>query len=201
VGATDFSPSEERDPRYPLGIAGSAQGVRAKPFRFLLFRGSFRYDDRCMKREKETSAPVAPVPIATYWSGGHTKHRLLYHLVFIPKYRRRVLNGALAARVRSLFEQACEVNEWHIEELGIQADHLHLMIQVHPRESVASVVKTLKGGSSRVLRIEFPDLEEFLWSSSFWASGYFAETVGQREESVVKRYIQKQREPEPSDDS
>ena len=142
-------------------------------------------------------------PVVTYWSGGHTKHRLLYHLVFVPKYRVRVLDGKVAARLRVLFEQACEVNDWRIDELAVQPDHLHLYHadgQVHPRESVSSVVKTLKGGSSRVLRSEFPDLVEFLWGSSFWAEGFFAETVGQREETVVKRYIKKQRENDPEGD-
>ena len=157
-----------------------------------------------MKREKQadktasSSAGSASAGSAAYWSGGHTKHRLLYHLVFVPKYRRRVLDGAVGVRVQALFEQACEVNDWRIDELSVQPDHLHLLIQVHPRESVASVVKTLKGGSSRVLQAEFPDLEEFLWGRAFWSAGYFAETVGQREEAVVKRYIREQRR-EPGD--
>ena len=129
-----------------------------------------------------------------YWSGGHSKHRLLFHLVFIPKYRRRVLEGALASRVRSLFEQACEVKGWRLHELSIQPDHVHVLIQVHPRESVASVVQTLKGGSSHVLRKEFKELEEFVWDESFWSVGYFAESIGQREEKAVRRYIIHQRE-------
>lgn len=143
---------------------------------------------------------VPPPPPGRYWSGGHTKHRLVYHLVFIPKYRLRLLEGVLASRLRELFEQACLVNDWRIGELGIQPDHLHLLIQVHDRESVASVVQRLKGGSSRILRQEFPELEEFLWDAAFWAEGYFAETAGQREESVVRRYIQKQREPSASEE-
>jgi putative transposase len=77
-----------------------------------------------------------------------------------------------------------------------------LLLQFHPRESVASVVQTLKGGSSYVLRREFGDLEEFVWSNahecawdeSFWSVGYFAESIGQREEKAVRRYIINQRE-------
>ena len=69
---------------------------------------------------------------SVYWSGGHSKHRLLFHLVFIPKYRRRVLEGALAARVRFLFEQASEVKGWRLHELSIQPDHVHVLLQVHP---------------------------------------------------------------------
>ncbi len=67
-----------------------------------------------------------------------------------------------------------------------------MLLQIRPPESVSSVVNLLKGGTSRVLRLEFPELEEFLWGESFWADGYFAETVGQVEEEVVSRYIREQ---------
>ena len=128
----------------------------------------------------------------SYWSGAHTKHRLRVHLVFIPKYRRRVLQGAVAARLDALLRQAAEVKRWQIQELAVQPDHVHLLLQIHPRESIASVVKTLKGGTSRVLRAEYPELEEFLWGGNFWASGYFAETVGQVMEATVSEYIRRQ---------
>jgi putative transposase len=127
-----------------------------------------------------------------YWTGSHTKHRLLYHLVFIPKYRRRVLRGKIPIRLRQIFYEACRINRWWIKEISIQADHVHMMIQINPIDSVAHTVQMLKGGSSRMLRKEFADLEEFLWGDSFWSDGYFAETVGSIEESVVKRYIRQQ---------
>jgi len=72
---------------------------------------------------------------------------------------------------------------------------VHLLLQISPRESVAQVVNRLKGGSSRVLRVEFPDLEEFLWGESFWAEGYFAESVGQTQEEVIRRYLRNQGHP------
>ena len=129
-----------------------------------------------------------------YWSGAHTKHRLLYHLVWVPKYRKRVLKGRIAKRVRELFKEACEVNEWCIEEIEIVEDHVHLLIQTRPRESLSYVVQILKGGSSRILRSEFPELEEFLWGDSFWQDGYFAETVGKKSEDMIRRYIREQRQ-------
>jgi putative transposase len=127
-----------------------------------------------------------------YWTGAHTTHRLRFHLVFIPKYRKRVLTGAIAEKVKQLFEQASEVNDWQIHEINVQSDHVHLLLQVHPRESVATVVQRLKGGSSRVLRASYPDLEEFLWGDSFWSDGYFVESAGQTEEAVIRRYIRDQ---------
>ncbi len=69
---------------------------------------------------------------------------------------------------------------------------MHVMIQVKPSDSIADVVQILKGGTSRVIRKEFPELEEFLWGDSFWADGYFAESVGKVDEEVVRKYIQKQ---------
>ena len=124
-----------------------------------------------------------------YWSGGHTKHRLLYHLVWIPKYRRRLLQGKVAGRLRTFLYEACTVNWWWIEELKILPDHVHVLIQVQPTDTVAEVVGKLKGGTSYLLRRGFPELEEFLWGESFWADGYFAETVGGQSFAAVKRYI------------
>jgi len=128
-----------------------------------------------------------------YWTGTHTKHRIQYHLVWIPKYRKRVLRGKIAIRLKRLLYEACEMNGWWIRELSIQEDHVHVIIQINPRNSVGEVAQVLKGGTSRVIRKEYPELEEFLWGDSFWADGYFAETIGQIDEEVVKRYIRDQR--------
>ena len=121
-------------------------------------------------------------------------YKLLYHVVWIPKYRKRILKGNIAKRVKELFWQACEVNEWSLEELNVMDDHVHMLIQIRPRESVSRVVQLLKGGSSRILRAEIPELEEFMWGDSFWADGYFAETVGKTNEEVIRKYIREQRQ-------
>ena len=129
-----------------------------------------------------------------YWSGAHTKHRLKYHLVWIPKYRKRVLRGKLAARLKGLLHEACEVNGWAVAELQVMTDHIHMLVQIKPNKSVSKVVQILKGGTSRVIREEFPELKEFLWGDSLWTDGYFAETVGIMQEEMIKRYIQEQSE-------
>ena len=138
-------------------------------------------DDRQSKQKKER-----------YWTGAHTSHKLRYHLVFVPKYRKRVLQGRVATRLGALLRQACEVNRWNLEEIAIQPAHVHLLVQVQPKYSVSHVVNTLKGGTSRVLRLDFPDLEEHLWGDSFWADGYFAASVGVVEGNVVTEYIRAQ---------
>lgn len=148
---------------------------------------------------KRLHSHQASVPLATgYWTGSHTTHRLRFHLVFIPKYRRRVFTEPIAARLTELIKEACEVQRWGMIELNIQPDHVHLLLQVSPTNSVAAVMQTLKGGSALILRREFPELAEFLWSESFWADGYFAETVGQAEEEVVREYIRNQSQPRPA---
>lgn len=130
--------------------------------------------------------------MARYWTGAHTKHKLQFHLIWIPKYRRRVLRGKVAVRLKQLLYEACKINRWWIGELNIQVDHVHMVIQIKPSNSVAEVVQILKGGTSRVIRKEFPELEEFLWGDSFWADGYFAESIGQIDEEVIKKYIREQ---------
>lgn len=128
-----------------------------------------------------------------YKSGSSTKYRVVFNYVFCPKYRRRVLRGEIAKRLGELFKQACEVNDWYIEELNVMEYHVHLMVGVNTRTSMARVAHLLKGGSSRTIRLEYPELEEFLWGDSFWFDGYFGESIGLTNEKVMKEYIRNQR--------
>ena len=117
----------------------------------------------------------------------------MYHLVWIPKYRHRVLIGKVAVRLKQWLYEAAEVNRWWIHELAVAPDHVHVLVQLDPATSVARAVQILKGGTSHRLRQEFAELEEFMWGESFWSDGYFAESIGVLKEEDVKRYIQKQR--------
>ena len=101
--------------------------------------------------------------------------------------------GEVARRLKELFVQACEMNDWEIRELNIQRDHVHILLQINPRDSLSKVVQILKGGSSYVIRKEYPDLEEFLWGDSFWGDGFFAETIGTKNEKVIREYINNQK--------
>lgn len=131
--------------------------------------------------------------MARYRTGSHTKHRLLYHMVWIPKYRKRVLKGKISVRLKRLLYEACKINDWWISELGVLDDHIHIIIQLNAADSVAGAIQKLKGGTSRVIRKEYPELEEFLWCDSFWADGYFAETVGTVTEEIIRKYVRDQR--------
>ena len=127
-----------------------------------------------------------------YWVGAHSKHRLMYHIVWIPKYRKRILKGKIVGRLTELFQQCAMINRWEIHELNIQIDHVHMLVQLRQDISVSRAVQLLKGGSSKKIREEYPELEEFLWGDSFWADGYFAESVGQINEAAMRKYIQNQ---------
>ena len=127
-----------------------------------------------------------------YWQGAHTKHRLMIHIVWIPKYRKRILKGKLAARIEELLRECADVNRWKIEELNIQPDHVHMVIQFRPDIAISKMVQMFKGKSSRIIRKEFPELEEFYWGDSFWGDGFFAETVGHCNLEVIKNYVRNQ---------
>jgi len=85
------------------------------------------------------------------WKGSHTKHRLLYHIVFIPKYRSRILQGKISKIIQHEIYEGVKINSWWIEELNILKDHVHLLIQLHPDGRVSDVVKRIKGATSRKL--------------------------------------------------
>lgn len=130
-----------------------------------------------------------------YSLGAHTTHLLRYHLVWAPKYRKPILIGRVAARLREIFNETAFANRWVIKEMNVQCDHVHMMIELVPAVSVARAVQLLKGTSSFRLRGEFPGLKGV---GSFWATGYFAESVGSVEAEVIQRYIRAQPEEDQS---
>jgi len=116
----------------------------------------------------------------------------MYHIVWLPKYRKRVLKGKLAERVKELLYECSEINDWEVSELNIQPDHIHMLVQLRPNISVSEAVQRFKGKSSRIIRKEFPDLLEFYWGDSFWGDGFFVETVGQINIEKMRDYIKHQ---------
>ncbi len=79
-----------------------------------------------------------------YWSGAHTKHRLMYHIVWIPKYRKRILKGKIAERIKELLLQCAEINGWEVDELNVQPDHVHLLIQLKPSKSISHCLNQVR---------------------------------------------------------
>ena len=115
-----------------------------------------------------------------------------YHFVWIPKYRKRILSDNIKVRLEQLIQECSEVNSFEILELSIQLDHVHLFLSAKPRFSPSEIMRLIKGGSSRKIREEFPELEEFLWGDSFWADGYFVSTHSNLTEEIIREYIKQQ---------
>lgn len=88
---------------------------------------------------------------------------------------------------------ACQINDWEIIELAVDVDHVHLYLQVWPKDSPSSVMNKIKGGTARKIRKIFPDLEEVFWGASFWADGYLVKTAGSITDKVISNYIKQHR--------
>jgi putative transposase len=129
----------------------------------------------------------------THWKETYTKHRLRYHVVWIPKHPKRTLIGTVADRIKRVIEEGARTNGWRIHEIGIENNHVHLQLQIGPNISVAKAVQVLKQGSSHKLRREFPELEEFFWGEDFWEDGFFAESIGVNHDERIEEYIKEQR--------
>ncbi len=112
------------------------------------------------------------------------------HLVWAPKYRKWVLQGAIRQRVREL---CCEIAGHHgfeIEELEVDKDHVHLFLSFPPKYSISAAVGLLKAVSAKEIREEFPEVRKQLWGGEFWEDGYFVRTVGDKVTAdVIKQYI------------
>ena len=123
----------------------------------------------------------------------HTKWKCQYHIVFIPKYRRKVLYGRIKADIREILKKLCEYKNIEIVEGAICADHIHICVSIPPKLSVADFMGYLKGKSALMIFDKYPD-QATKWSKSFWARGYYVSTVGNITEDAIKKYIQEQQE-------
>jgi putative transposase len=120
-------------------------------------------------------------------AGGVTSLGL--HVVWCPKYRRRVLGGRVALRLNELLDEIAADNDWQIVAREVMPDHLHLLVRVRPADSPAEVARKFKGRTCRVLRAEFAWLgRQRVW----WSKSYFAASVGYLSEAPVRRYIDHQ---------
>jgi putative transposase len=113
-----------------------------------------------------------------------------YHLVWAPKYRKWVLQGAIRQRVKELFQEIAEHHSFELEELEVDKDHVHLFLSVPPKYSIGPVVGLFKAVSAKELREEYPAVRKQLWGGEFWEDGYVARTVGDKVTAdVIKKYI------------
>ena len=123
----------------------------------------------------------------------HTKWECQYHIVFIPKYRRKVLYGKVRADVREIIRTLCKYKKVEIIEGSVCKDHVHLCLSIPPKMSVSDFMGYLKGKSALMIFDRHPELGE-KWNREFWARGYYVSTIGNVNEETVKKYIREQEE-------
>ena len=135
----------------------------------------------------------------SYRKTAHSVYDLKYHLVWITKYRKAVLRGAIGKRVRELIRQTCAGLDVYIVKGHIAPDHVHLLVSVPPKLAVSELVKRLKGRSSRKVLQEYAEVRREFWGRHLWARGYFAASTGNVTDEVVAEYIEKQSRMAPED--
>ena len=126
-----------------------------------------------------------------YKSNNNVVYSCKYHVVFCPKYRRSVLKCGVDVRLKELIIETCTKLNVEIIEMEIMPDHVHLLIEVDPQFGIHKAVKRIKGYSSRILRQEFSWLKSRI--PTLWTNSYFVSTVGGAPLSVIKQYIENQK--------
>jgi putative transposase len=117
------------------------------------------------------------------------------HLVFITKYRYRVLDGDAVNRLRAVFDKACTDFEAHLIKMDGEDNHVRSVVNYPPKHSISTLVNSLEGVSSRLLRSERPDLVRRYWKGVLWSPSYIAASSGGAPIGVLKAYIEQQTTP------
>ena len=132
-----------------------------------------------------------------YRKSSHTTYDIKYHLVWITKYRKPVLVGEIAQRVRDLIREICRSKEVEIIKGHVSKEHVHIFVSVPPHLSVSDLMQSIKGKSSRRMMSEFKALSRTFWGRHIWARVYFAASSGNVTDEVIMQYIELQgKEPE-----
>ena len=124
-----------------------------------------------------------------YSHGQHTVYHHRYHIVWITKYRYRVLQGNLRLRVREIIAQVAEEKGIKIINGVLSADHIHIFVSIPPHIAVSDFVKIAKGRSSRKIQQEFREIQKLYWGKHFWGRGYFSSTSGNVTDDMINAYI------------
>lgn len=122
-----------------------------------------------------------------YQSNSNITHKCNYHVVFTPKYRRKVLKDGVDVRLKEIIIAECVSLNVNLIEMEIMVDHVHLLLGCDPQFGINKVIKKIKGKSSHLLRLEFPWLKKRI--PSLWTNSYFVATVGVVSLEIIKQYI------------
>ena len=123
----------------------------------------------------------------------HTKYNCTYHIVFIPKYRRKVMYGKIGKEVGEILSTVCKITGVKLIKGGVCPNHVHLYVSIPPKMSISEVMSKLKEKSALMIFDRHPEYRD-KYGRHFWARGYYAETIGQVNEETIKKYIEEQEE-------
>ena len=126
-----------------------------------------------------------------YKSNNNIVYSCKYHVVWCPKYRKKLLENAVAARLEEILSEVAEERSAEVIELEIMPDHVHLLVEVDPQYGIHKLVKQMKGRSSHLLRSEFSSLRTRV--PTLWTNSYFVSSVGGAPLAVIKQYIENQK--------
>jgi len=118
------------------------------------------------------------------------------HLVFVTKYRKKVLDGRAIEILRESFDGICRKFEAELVEMNGEHDHVHLLVHYPPKVAVSALVNSLKGASSRVLRKRYPEIAKRYYKDVLWSPSYFAASCGGAPISIIRQYVEQQQTPD-----
>jgi putative transposase len=124
-----------------------------------------------------------------YIHDNHTVHLIVYHIIWCPRRRRKVLNGPVANRLEQIIYEVVNEHDWKIVQLAIQSDHVHLFIRTDPYTLPTDIARLIKGRSSHHMRKEFPILAKM---PSLWTRSAFYSTAGNVSSETIQKYIERQ---------
>ena len=130
--------------------------------------------------------------MAEYRHSAHATYDLKYHVIWITKYRHKILRGRIAERACDLIRQICQSRDVIVVRGAVSPDHIHMLVSAPPQLAPMKLVQYIKGRSSR-RQEEFPELRKRYWGQHLWARGYFCATVGAVDEATIKAYIENQK--------
>ena len=134
----------------------------------------------------------------SYCTGSHTKFYHRYHVVWVTKYRYKVLKGDMRVRIREIIRQTCNELGVQIVKGVLSSDHVHMFLSIPPHVAVSTVMQRIKGRTSRKVQMEFPELKNRDWGRLCWARGYFSTTSGNVTDDVILKYLELHSKREPT---
>ena len=127
-------------------------------------------------------------------NNNHSVFLMYYHLIFVIKYRRKVITETISNRLQEIFEYIGSKYNITIQEWNHDKDHIHILFKAHPNSELSKFINAYKSASSRLIKKEYPILRETLWKEHFWSRSFCLLTTGGAPIEVIKRYIESQGE-------